>query len=168
MPDLGEAMDAVADSLLSMGHPWWELVLRAVAVYVVVLVMVRIVGKRTVGQFTPFDLIVVVLLGTAVQNSLIGEDTSLIGGLLIAATLLALNWLVGFFSARSRKFDEVIEGRPVLLARNGELFRDVLKQQFLSEREFERAMRDADCADLSQVELAMLETSGDITVIARS
>jgi uncharacterized membrane protein YcaP (DUF421 family) len=99
---------------------------------------------------------------------MVGEDASLIGGLILAATLLGLNWGVGFISARSRRFDEAIEGHPVLLARNGELFRDVLKQQSLSEREFERAMRDADCADLSQVELAMLETSGDITVIARS
>ena len=75
-------MESVARSLFELGMPWWEFVLRAVAVYVVVLLMVRLTGKRTVGQFTPFDLLVVVLLGTAVQNSLIGEDTSLLGGLI--------------------------------------------------------------------------------------
>ena len=73
------------DSLFELAMPWWEFVLRAVAVYVVVLVLVRLTGKRTVGQFTPFDLLLVVLLGTAVQNSLIGEDTSLVGGLKPAA-----------------------------------------------------------------------------------
>ena len=156
------------ESLFGMTMPWWEFILRAASVYAVVLLLVRITGKRTVGQFTPFDLILVVLLGESVGHSMVGEDASLIGGLILAATLLGLNWGVGFISARSRRFDEAIEGHPVLLARNGELFRDVLKQQSLSEREFERAMRDADCADLSQVELAMLETSGDITVIARS
>ena len=67
-------MDSMVRSLFELGMPWWEFVLRATAVYVVVLVMVRMSGKRTVGQFTPFDLLVVVLLGTAVQNSLIGED----------------------------------------------------------------------------------------------
>ena len=93
-------MDSVFRSLFELGMPWWEFVLRATAVYVVVLVMVRLSGKRTVGQFTPFDLLVVVLLGTAVQNSLIGEDTSLLGGLILAATLLSLNWTVGKLSSR--------------------------------------------------------------------
>lgn len=156
------------DSLFGTSMPWWEFILRATLVYLVVLLLVRITGKRTVGQFTPFDLILVVLLGESVGHSMVGGDESLVGGLVLAATLLGLNWAVGFISARSRRFDEAIEGRPVLLARNGELFRDVLKRQSLSEREFERAMRDADCPDLSKVELAMLETSGDITVISKS
>ena len=117
-------MESVARSLFDLGMPWWEFVLRAVAVYVVVLLMVRLSGKRTVGQFTPFDLLVVVLLGTAVQNSLIGEDTSLLGGLILAATLLGLNWSVGKLSSRSRRFDEMVEGKPVILVRHGHLFRD--------------------------------------------
>src|SRR5690554_3786513 len=133
------------DSLFGTSMPWWEFILRATLVYLVVLLLVRITGKRTVGQFTPFDLILVVLLGESVGHSMVGGDESLVGGLILAATLLGLNWAVGFISARSRRFDEAIEGRPVLLARNGELFRDVLKRQSLSEREFERAMRDADC-----------------------
>lgn len=160
-------MEALADSLFSLGHPWWELLLRAVVVYVVVLVMVRIVGKRTVGQYTPFDLIVVVLLGTAVQNSLVGEDMSLIGGLMIAATLLALNWTVGFFSARSLLFDRVVEGRPVMLARHGELFHDELRRRSVSERDFDIAMREADCRDASDIDLAILETSGHISILKK-
>src|SRR5690606_40812427 len=101
-------------------------------------------------------------------HSMVGEDASLVGGLILAATLLSLNWLVGFMTARSPRFDRAVEGRPVLIARNGELYRDVLRRQSLSEREFEMAMREADCKDLSQVELAMLETSGDITIVSRS
>ena len=124
-------MESVARSLFELGMPWWEFVLRAVAVYVVVLLMVRLSGKRTVGQFTPFDLLVVVLLGTAVQNSLIGEDTSLLGGLILAATLLGLNWSVGRLSSRSRRFDEMVEGKPVILVRHGHLFRDELARQLL-------------------------------------
>lgn len=161
-------MDQLFNGLFGMAMPWWEMILRGFSVYVVVLLMVRISGKRTVGQFTPFDLILVVLLGESVGHSMIGEDASLLGGLIVAATLLSLNWLVGFLSARWRGFDRAIEGHPVLLARNGELFRDVLRRQSLSEKEFEMAMREADCADLSKVELAMLETSGDITVVTKS
>lgn len=156
------------ESLFAMENPWWEFILRAGAVYLVVLVMVRITGKRTVGQFTPFDLIVVVLLGESVGESMVGGDHSLLGGLILAATLLGLNWLVGFISAHSPKFDEIIEGRPVLVARDGELFHDVLLKQSLNVRDFEDAMRQANCNDLSKVELAMLETSGHITVVTKS
>ncbi|WAC62500.1 DUF421 domain-containing protein [Pseudoxanthomonas sp. SL93] len=160
-------MESVARSLFELGMPWWEFVLRAVAVYVVVLVLVRLSGKRTVGQFTPFDLLVVVLLGTAVQNSLIGEDTSLLGGLILAATLLALNWSVGKLSARSRGFDRVVEGRPVILVRHGELFRDELARQSVSEHDFAIARRSAGYATLAEIELAVLETSGEISFIGR-
>lgn len=160
-------MESVARSLFELGMPWWEFVLRAVAVYVVVLLMVRLTGKRTVGQFTPFDLLVVVLLGTAVQNSLIGEDTSLLGGLILAATLLGLNWSVGKLSARSRRFDRVVEGKPVILLRHGELFRDELARQSLSEHDFAIARRSAGYATLGEIELAVLETSGEITFIGR-
>ncbi|MCH6483968.1 DUF421 domain-containing protein [Pseudoxanthomonas sp. LH2527] len=154
-------------SLFALGMPWWEFVLRAVAVYVVVLVMVRLSGKRTVGQFTPFDLLVVVLLGTAVQNSLIGEDTSLLGGLILAATLLGLNWGVGKLSSRSRRFDEVVEGKPVILVRHGRLFRDELARQSLSEHDFAIARRSAGYATLGEIALAVLESSGEITFIRR-
>ncbi|WP_299345239.1 YetF domain-containing protein [uncultured Pseudoxanthomonas sp.] len=154
-------------SLFDLGMPWWEFVLRATAVYVVVLVMVRLSGKRTVGQFTPFDLLVVVLLGTAVQNSLIGEDTSLLGGLILAATLLGLNWGVGKLSSRSRRFDEWVEGKPVILVRHGHLFRDELARQSLSERDFAIARRSAGYATLSDIALAVLESSGEITFIRR-
>lgn len=160
-------MHDLADSLFSMSMPWWELVLRGFAVYVVVLVLVRISGKRTVGQFTPFDLIVVVLLGESVGHSMIGEDHSLLGGLMVAATLLGLNWLMGFLSARSPKFDRVAEGRPVLLARDGEVFTDVLRRHSLSEKEFDMAMRDHGVVDHGHVALAMLETSGVITIVEK-
>ncbi|MCD9027145.1 DUF421 domain-containing protein [Luteimonas sp. BDR2-5] len=154
--------------LFDLAMPWWEFVLRATAVYVVVLVLVRISGKRTVGQFTPFDLLVVVLLGTAVQNSLIGEDTSLLGGLILAATLLGLNWLVGVISARSRRFDRFVEGRPVILARHGHVYRDELARQSVSAEDFAIARRSAGCATVADIEIAVLETSGEITVVRKA
>jgi len=160
-------MHDVADRLFSLSAPWWEFVLRGVVVYVVALTMIRLVGKRTVGQYTPFDLVVVVLLGTAVQNSLIGDDISLVGGLLIAAVLLGLNWGVGYASARSRKFDAWVEGRPVLLAKDGEVFTEQLRRQSVSEEDFALALRKADCEDLRRLRLAVLETSGDITVLKK-
>ena len=153
--------------LLDLSMPWWEFVLRAIVVYFVILVLVRLSGKRTVGQFTPFDLIVVVLLGTAVQNSLIGEDTSLLGGLILAATLIALNWATGFATARSRALDRWVEGSPVLLARDGVVFEDALRRQSISRGEFESEMRAADCAAAEDIRLAVLETNGRISIVKR-
>jgi len=151
--------------LLELSMPWWEFVLRAIAVYVVLLVLVRLSGKRTVGQFTPFDLIVVVLLGTAVQNSLIGEDTSLPGGLILAATLIALNWLTGFVTARQPALDRLVEGSPVLLARDGVVFEAALRRQSISLAEFESEMRAADCGEAADIRLAVLETNGRISIV---
>lgn len=159
-------MDEVLDRLFSLSGPWWEFVLRGVAVYVAVLFLIRIVGKRTVGQYTPFDLVVVVLLGTAVQNSLIGDDISLPGGLLIAATLLGMNSVVGAIGARSRLFDTIVEGAPVVLARDGQVFDRQLRRQAISEEDFRAALRKADC-ELAQVRIAMLENSGEITILKR-
>src|SRR5690554_3682146 len=112
----------LVDTLFGMAHPWWEMVLRGAAVCVAVRALVRLWGKRTVGQFTPFDLVLVVVLGASVGHSLVGKDHSLSGGLILAATLLSLNWGLGFLTARWPAFDRVVEGRPVLLARSGELY----------------------------------------------
>ena len=161
-------VNELVDSLFGLAHPWWEMVLRGAAVYVAVLVLVRLVGKRTVGQFTPFDLVLVVVLGESVGHSLVGEDHSLAGGLILAATLLSLNWGLGFLTARWPAFDRVVEGRPVLLARSGELYRDVLRKQSLSEKEFNMAMREQGVSDVAEVELAMLETSGNITIVKKA
>jgi len=154
-------------NLFELAMPWWEFVLRGIAVYFILLAMLRLSGKRTVGQFTPFDLLVVVLLGTAVQNSLIGEDYSLLGGLILAATLVACNWLVGFVSARSERLEEVIQGGPVLLARDGAVFDGVLRAQNLSRNDLHEALRDHGLREPSQAALVTLEVDGTITVVPR-
>lgn len=153
--------------LFELSMPWWEFVLRAVIVYFILLLMLRVSGKRTVGQFTPFDLLVVILLGTAVQNSLIGEDVSLLGGLILAVTLIGCNWLVGFVTARSERLDRLIEGSPVLLARDGELFTRVLRAEGLSRPDIDEALRDNGLSDIADAALVTLEVDGTITVVPR-
>ena len=156
------------ESLFGMSMPWWEFVLRAVVVYGVVLVLVRLSGKRTVGQFTPFDLLLVVLLGNAVQNALLGEDASVGGGMLLAATLIVLNWVVGWLSARSPRVERWVEGVPVLLARDGNVYRDVLRRELISHEDFQKAMRESGCLELDNIRLAVLETNGQISIVQRS
>lgn len=160
-------MSAILESMFQLAMPWWAFVLRACAVYFILLAMIRMTGKRTMGQFTPFDMLLVVLLGNAVQNALLGDDTSVGGGLLLAATLIALNWSVGLVSARSPKVERWIEGVPVLLARDGQVYREVLRRELISREDFEKAMREAGCLDMADIRLAVLENNGHITVVGR-
>lgn len=160
-------MNATFAEMFELAMPWWAFVLRACVVYFLLLAMIRMTGKRTMGQFTPFDMLLVVLLGNAVQNALLGQDTSVGGGLLLAATLIALNWIVGLASARSAKVERWVEGAPVLLAREGQVYRDVLRRELISREDFEKAMREAGCLDMADVRLAVLENNGHITVVPR-
>lgn len=152
--------------MFDMSLPWWEFVLRGVIVYCALLLLVRVSGKRTVGQFTPFDLLVVMLLSEAVSNSLSGGDDSISGGLLIACTLIALNIGIGFLSSRSRKLATLIDGECVLLARDGRIFKDVLKRARIAESDVEQALREAD-VELSDAKCIFLEADGKITVLEK-
>ena len=155
------------DSLFELAMPWWEFVLRAVAVYVVVLVLVRLTGKRTVGQFTPFDLVLLILIGNAVQNGINGGDNSLTGAALMATTLIALNYAVAFVTSRSRRAERLVEGEPVVLARDGKVFDHVLRRELVSPSDFREALRMNSIEDVAEVELALLETNGHISVVPR-
>jgi uncharacterized membrane protein YcaP (DUF421 family) len=153
--------------MFELSMPIWEFVLRAAVVYVVLLAMIRLSGKRTMGQFTPFDVLLIVLLGNAVQNALLGTDNSLLGGLLLAAVLIALNWTTGFLSSRSRAAEQLIEGVPVILARDGQLFENVLRRELVSRNDFEEALRQSGQLRLEDVQIAILETDGRISVVPK-
>lgn len=152
--------------MFELSLPWWELMLRAVAVYGALLLMVRVSGKRSIGQFTPFDLLVVMLLSESVSNGLSGGDDSLAGGLLLAATLIACNGAVGFAASRSRRLENLIDGTPVLIGRDGRIFSAVLKAHRLGAGDVEQALREADCA-VEDLHLAVLEADGSISVVKR-
>ena len=152
--------------MLDMELPWWEFMLRTVIVYVCLMAMVRLSGKRTVGQFTPFDLVVVMLLAEAVTESLTGGDQSLTGGLIAAATLIALNLLTAWASARSPRLDTALEGSPTLIGRDGQIYKEVLRRERVPEADVEQALREADC-DLENMRCAFLESDGKISILKR-
>ena len=153
--------------LFDLKIPWWEIVLRASVVYFVLLALLRLSGKRTVGQFTPFDLLVLVLLGDAVQGSMIAGDQSLQGGLILTATLLGWNRVVGYVTARSEPVAKVVEGKADILARNGEVFHEAMKSADLTLDDLEEAMRDHSVPSINKIRLAVLEKDGTITVLPR-
>ena len=155
------------NSLFQLSAPWWVFVLRALVVYVLVMVLMRLSGKRAVGQFTPFDLVLLILLGNAVQNGINGGDNSLTGAAIMASTLIAVNYLVALATARSRLVERLVEGEPVVLVRDGRVFDHVLRRELISQHDFEQAMRMNAVDDVSQIALALLETNGHITILKK-
>ncbi len=155
------------NELFQLSAPWWHFVLRAVVVYLLVIVLIRLSGKRAVGQFTPFDLVLLILLGNAVQNGINGGDNSLTGAVIMATTLIALNYGVAWMTARSVRAERIVEGAPVVIARDGKLFEKVLRREMISSRDFEESLRMNNVEDVSEVELALLETNGSISVVPK-
>jgi len=151
----------------TLGHPWWEFIARAIIVYAVLMILVRVSGKRTVGQFTPFDLLVVMLLSESVSDALSAGDEGVAGGLIGAATLVLLNLLVGVVTTRTRQAEDLIDGTPVLIARDGELLVDVLRRHRLGQGEWEKSLREAD-AQIEDVRCAFLETDGTISILKKA
>ncbi len=146
---------------------WSELVIRAVVVYIFLLALLRITGKRQVGQLAPFDLVLLLVLSNAVQNSMNAGDNSLVGGLISATTLVGLNFLVGLITYRSKRLEAIIEGRPQVVVHNGKLFEDVMRGAKLTHHELNAALRQAGCSCVEDVKCAILENNGSISVIAR-
>lgn len=150
----------------NMAVPWWELIFRGVVVYLFLLALLRITGKRQVGQLAPFDLVLLLVLANAVQNSMNAGDNSLIGGLITAATLIGLNFLVSLVTHRNKTLEAIIEGRPQVLIHNGKLFEDVMAKAQLTHHELNAALRRSGCTSAAEVRSAILENNGAISVVA--
>ncbi len=153
--------------MLNLAIPLWEIIFRSAVVYGFLLVLLRVTGKRQVGQLAPFDLVLLLVLSNAVQNSMNGGDNSLVGGLASAATLVALNFVVGAATYRSKKLERIIEGRPQVLIHNGRLFDDVMASAQLTHHELASALRQGGCLSVDEVHSAVLENNGSISVLSR-
>jgi uncharacterized membrane protein YcaP (DUF421 family) len=157
----------VAHSLFAISLPWWEFVVRAIGVYAFLLVALRLTGKRQVGQLTPFDLVLLLILSNAVQNSMNGGDNSLVGGMISAVTLVALNAVISRLTSRSRRLEQMIDGQPRVLISNGRVFLPVLKAEDITHDELMASLRRSGCEKVEEVRLAVLENNGSISVIKK-
>ncbi len=151
--------------MLQMTIPWWEFIVRASIIFVFLMIVLRISGKRQVGQLAPFDLVLLLLLSNSVQNSMNGGDNSLVGGMISAVSLILLNLFLSFISSRSKKIEEVIEGHPVILIHNGKCYTKILARENISRHDLDRAVREAGLGEIQKVKLAILETNGVISII---
>ena len=149
----------------TLGHPLLDIVVRCVVIYLTLLVGLRLMGKRQVGQLTPFDLLLLLLLSNAVQNAMIGPDTSLFGGLVAAATLFGLNAIVARVARSSGRAARLLEGTPTLLIRDGDFLESHLTSEGISRADILRALREHGVDDPSAVRSAILEVDGSISVL---
>src|SRR2546428_11314723 len=147
------------------GHALIEIALRTAVIYAVVLVAVLLSGKREVGQMTPFDLTLLLLISNAVQNAMTGPDTSLLGGVIAASTLLLLNYLIAEVSGGNRRFRKFVQGQPSLLVHDGEIITSHMAKEHVSMDELQRALREHGIASYHDVALAVLEGDGSISCL---
>ena len=147
------------------GHVLLFIALRTTVIYAVVLLGMRLSGKREVGQMTPFDLTLLLLLSNAVQNAMTGPDTSVLGGVVAAGTLLLLNYLIAELSGGNRRFRKLVQGQPSLLVHDGQLIAAHMAREHVSLDELHQAMREHGIAGMSDVALAVLEIDGSISLM---
>ncbi|HMM42423.1 MAG TPA: DUF421 domain-containing protein [Thermomicrobiales bacterium] len=145
-----------------------EIVLRTVIVYIVLLALLRLAGKRELGQMSIFDLVVVLIVANAVQNAMVGPDTSLTGGLLAAAALIVLNWAVDRLGIRYEWLGRRISGSPTMLVWEGKPLLDHMHREGVTMDELEMAAREHGVETLGDVKLAILELDGAISIVSRA
>ncbi len=150
-----------------LGGPILEKILRPVIVYIFLIVGLRLSGKRELAQLNPFDLIVLLTLSNTVQNAIIGNDNTVTGGIIGAASLLAVNYLVVRFLYDHRKIDQLVEGSPDILIENGKVHEHKLKRELITKEELGAAARKQGFDSLAEVQQCVLEPGGTLSFTAR-
>ncbi|HEY8472985.1 MAG TPA: YetF domain-containing protein [Natronosporangium sp.] len=152
------------DDLLTVGVPIADKIVRTVVVYLALLVLLRLVGKRDLAQLNSFDLVVMLLLANVVQNAIIGDDNSLLGGLIGAVTLLAVNWLVAWLAAGPARFGRLLEGQAEIIAEDGRYRWPALRRLGLRRADVDVAIRRQGAAGVGETKRVSLEPGGTVLV----
>jgi len=157
----------VLDSMFHLPVPFLEKLLRPVIVYLVLVLLLRIFGKRELAQLNPFDLVVLLSLSNTVHNAIIGEDNSVTGGVIGAFSLLAINWFVVRLLFRSPKLTRAIEGRSVVLVRDGQIDNKALKGEALTREELIEVIHRQGFEHIHEVHHCELEPNGSFYIEAK-
>ena len=160
-------MHDIWKDMFVMGLPLLEKILRPIIVYAFLVIGLRLSGKRELVQLNPFDLVVLLTLSNTVQNAIIGEDNSVLGGIIGATSLLVTNYLVVRYIYDHRKLDQLVEGRADDLIENGKVRTRHLKQELITMEQLEAAARKQGFGALRDVEQCILEPGGTLTFIGK-
>ncbi len=160
-------MHEIWSHMFVLGLPILEKILRPIVVYIFLIIGLRLSGKRELAQLNPFDSVVLLTLSNTVQNAIIGDDNTVIGGIIGATSLLAINYLVVRFLYGHRKLDQIVEGRADLLIEDGKVYTQRLKRELITEEELAAAARKQGFESLADVRQCVLEPGGTLTFIAK-
>jgi len=160
-------MHAIWKDMFVMGMPLLEKIFRPIIVYAFLVISLRLSGKRELVQLNPFDLVVLLTLSNTVQNAIIGEDNSVLGGLIGATSLLATNYLVVRFLYDHSKLDQLVEGSADVLVENGKVHTDRLKKELITVPQLEAAARKQGFDSLAEVQKCVLEPGGTLTFVGK-
>lgn len=152
--------------MFTLEYPWWEIIVRAVSVFIFVFLLFRIIGKKQLGEMSPFDFVLLLIVSESVNGALIGQDSSLVGGWISATTLIGLSYLIDTLVFKSRKIEKLVEGEPVFVIKNGQVIQKALDEAKITSRELLKSLRENNIENVSDVKFAVLETNGNITAIA--
>jgi uncharacterized membrane protein YcaP (DUF421 family) len=151
----------------TFGVPWWQIVLRTVVIYLAFIFALRLFGKREIGQFTLSDLVLILLAANAVQPAMTGPDTSLVGGLVIVAALFLVNIALSWLRLHNRRAREFLEGHPTVIAKDGQWYPRVMEREGIDQDEAQMALREHGLDKIEDVELAVLEVDGTVSVVPK-
>lgn len=152
------------NDLFISGVPLLEKIVRSILVYFFLLIALRLGGKRELGQMTGFDLVVLLLISNTVQNAIIGNDNSVLGGFVGAATLLIVNYVVVRLAYRYTMILRILEGKPTILVKNGQIIKENLASEVITQAELKASLRRQGFRRLSDVRKAILETDGSLSI----
>lgn len=148
--------------------PYWPIIGKTCAVYVFIVLAIRLFGKKEISQLSVVDLVFILLISNSVQNAMVGSDTSLQGGLVAAGALFLLNAVLKEVLFRSKKASRFIQGEPVMLIHQGQLIVKNLEQEKISIEELEAAIREHGVNSIKEVNLAILEVDGNISILSNT
>jgi len=154
--------------LWPLSYPWWQFLLRGSVVYIAVLLLLRLAGKRQVGQMGTGEFVAILLISNAVQNAMNGGDNSITGGLILAAVIVALSALVAYLTYKSRRCEAIFEGTPALLVHQGKVLNHSLEKELLSLHELKTMLRKQGVHAMDEIEDAILESNGQLSIIRKA
>lgn len=147
-------------------NPILDVVVRSLCVYLFMVIAIRLFGKNQLSQLNAGDVVLLLLISNAVQNAMVGENTSLQGGLVAALVLFIANFIVKRFMFTSKKFESFLEDDPVILIKDGKIDQDALNKVKISRDELDEAVREHGVDGIKNVKLSVLEVDGNISVIS--
>ena len=145
--------------------PWYELVLRGTIIYFFMFIMMRIWGRKHLGEMAAFDFVLLLFISEGIQNSLVGDEKSVWGGMILILVFVSLNVIMNKLSYRSRKLEILFDGNSQIIIQNGQLNEKVMKKEQITPKELEEALREQGVDEFSQIKRATLESNGRISVI---